>query len=180
MQGGYFCAFIDSLLLVVRGLLSRCALLAFERLKFFSRATMTDSALRDADKTEEQHAAANSSSIAVEASQDFAADINGEKTGTAADARDMHRLGKTQELKRNFRSLSILGLSSVVMATWVAFLSSSNFSMINGGLAGTIWDFVAIWILTFPVTLSLAEMASMAPVSLSRCNGPRKRRTDRP
>lgn len=107
---------------------------------------------------------ATSTNIMVEASQDFAADINGEKTGTAADARDMHRLGKTQELKRNFRSLSILGLSSVVMATWVAFLGSSNFSMINGGLAGTVWDFVAIWIFTIPVTLSLAEMASMAPV----------------
>lgn len=48
----------------------------------------------------------------------------GYKTGTSDDAVDMHRMGKTQEFKRNFRSFSILGLSSVVMATWVAILGS--------------------------------------------------------
>lgn len=85
----------------------------------------------------------------------------GIKTGTADDAVDMHRLGKKQELKRNFRSFSILGLSSVIMATWVAILGSASFSLINGGYAGTIWMYVGVWVFTFPVTLSLAEMASM-------------------
>ena len=82
-------------------------------------------------------------------------------TGTQDDAVDMYRLGKTQELKRNFRSFSILGLSSVVMATWVAILSSASFSLINGGLAGTVWVYLGVWIFTIPVTVSLAEMASM-------------------
>ena len=89
----------------------------------------------------------------------------GIKTGTADDAQDMYRLGRTQEFKRNFRSFSVLGLSSVIMATWVAFLGSSSFSLINGGLAGTVWVYIGIWIFTIPVTLSLAEMASMAPTS---------------
>lgn len=87
------------------------------------------------------------------------------KTGTADDAKDMHRLGKTQEFRRNFRSFSVLGLSSVIMATWVAILGSASFSLINGGLAGTIWMYVGVWVFTIPVTLSLAEMASMAPTS---------------
>jgi len=46
----------------------------------------------------------------------------GYQTGTSDDAIDMHRMGKKQEFKRNFRSFSVLGLSSVVMATWVAIL----------------------------------------------------------
>jgi amino acid permease len=87
------------------------------------------------------------------------------KTGTADDARDMYRLGKTQEFRRNFRSFSVLGLSSVIMATWVAILGSAQFSLINGGLAGTVWMYVGVLVFTIPVTLSLAEMASMAPTS---------------
>ena len=85
----------------------------------------------------------------------------GIKTGTQDDAVDMHRLGKKQEFKRNFRSFSILGLSSVIMATWVAILSSATFSLIDGGLAGTVWMYVGVWIFQIPITLSLAEMASM-------------------
>lgn len=87
------------------------------------------------------------------------------KTGTSVDAQDMHRLGKTQEFRRNFQAFSVLGLSSVIMATWVAILGSASFSLINGGLAGTIWMYVGVWVFTVPVTLSLAEMASMAPTS---------------
>lgn len=86
---------------------------------------------------------------------------DGYHTGTAEDAADMHRLGKKQEFKRNFRSFSVLGLSSVIMGTWGAILGSSSFSLINGGLAGTIWVYLAVWILQIPITLSLAEMASM-------------------
>jgi amino acid permease len=51
------------------------------------------------------------------------------------------------------------------MATWVAILGSAQFSLINGGLAGTVWMYVGVWVFTIPVTLSLAEMASMAPTS---------------
>lgn len=81
--------------------------------------------------------------------------------GHPSDTAAMHRLGKTQELRRNFRSFSILGLASVVMATWVAVLGSVSFSLINGGLAGTVWMFVGMWVFTVPVTASLAEMGSM-------------------
>ena len=45
-----------------------------------------------------------------------------EKRGTDMDARDMQRVGKTQELRRNFRLLSILGFTAVLMCTWEAIL----------------------------------------------------------
>ena len=92
-------------------------------------------------------------------------DASGIATGTEADAWDMARLGRKQELRRNFKSLSILGLAATTMSTWVAMLLSSVFSLINGGLAGTIWIYVASWLMVFFVAASLAEMSSMAPHS---------------
>lgn len=129
-------------------------------------ATTSGSDVQKGNFVEMQRPIGSTSSKDVEASDEFAADINGQKTGTSADAKDMHRLGKTQEMKRNFRSVSILGLSSLTMATWAAFLGSCNFSMLNGGLAGTVWIFLAVWLFTIPISLSLAEMASMAPVRI--------------
>lgn len=82
----------------------------------------------------------------------------GIKTGVNADAVDMHRMGKTQEFKRNFRSFSVLGLSSVIMATWVAILGSASFSLINGGLAGTIWVYVGVWVRSSTIMNSIRPL----------------------
>jgi choline transport protein len=41
-----------------------------------------------------------------------------EKRGTRADILSMWRLGKKQELLRNFRFTSIFGFSMILMATW--------------------------------------------------------------
>ena len=49
-------------------------------------------------------------------------DVSGVATGNDADARDMLRLGRSQELRRNFRSFSVLGLAMTTMSTWVAML----------------------------------------------------------
>ena len=92
-------------------------------------------------------------------------DASGLATGTDADAWDMARMGRKQELRRNFKSLSVLGLATTTMSTWVAMLLSSVFSLTNGGLAGTVWIYVASWLSIFTVAASLAEMASMAPHS---------------
>lgn len=77
------------------------------------------------------------------------------------DDRDMYRMGNTQQLQRNFHTLSILGLTCIVLTTWTAILASSTFSLINGGRAGSIYVYIGTWICTLPVTASLAEMASM-------------------
>lgn len=41
-----------------------------------------------------------------------------EKRGTADDQKDMQRMGKIQEFRRNFRFVSIFGYSMILMATW--------------------------------------------------------------
>lgn len=46
-----------------------------------------------------------------------------EKRGTQDDQKDMHRMGKTQELRRNFRFVSIFGYSMILMATWETVLT---------------------------------------------------------
>lgn len=46
-----------------------------------------------------------------------------EKKGTAGDQKDMYRMGKQQELRRNFRFVSIFGYSMVLMATWETILT---------------------------------------------------------
>ncbi|EME80806.1 uncharacterized protein MYCFIDRAFT_35772 [Pseudocercospora fijiensis CIRAD86] len=93
---------------------------------------------------------------------DFAPNV---RSGTKEDAVDMQRLGREQELRRTFRTFSILGMASVTMATWMALLLTASFSLINGGLAGSIWVYFASWLFTICLVCSLAEMASMAPTS---------------
>nr|POE49096.1 hypothetical protein CFP56_32246 [Quercus suber] len=44
------------------------------------------------------------------------------KVGTTRDQEDMRRVGKLQELRRNFRLLSVLGFTAVLMCTWEAIL----------------------------------------------------------
>lgn len=51
-----------------------------------------------------------------------ATDLPPEKAGTAADRRDMHRLGKAQEFKRNFSFIPIFGFAAVLMMTWASVL----------------------------------------------------------
>jgi choline transport protein len=45
-------------------------------------------------------------------------DVEDKKYGNVADRADMHRMGKTQELKRGFRFISIFGFCTIVMGTW--------------------------------------------------------------
>lgn len=41
-----------------------------------------------------------------------------ELEGSPQDRNDMHRMGKLQEFKRNFRPLAALSFSAVLQATW--------------------------------------------------------------
>ncbi|KAJ9414804.1 amino acid/polyamine transporter I [Fusarium oxysporum] len=70
-----------------------------------------------------------------------------EKKATAADRADMYRMGKTQEITRNFRFFV------------------STIGLVNGGTAGTIWMFFVCWMGFLFVNTSMAEMASMAPTT---------------
>lgn len=51
------------------------------------------------------------------------------------------------------------------MSTWETLLSTVAFGLGNGGPGGLIWTFLAVWTGFILVSLSMAEMASMAPTS---------------
>jgi choline transport protein len=84
---------------------------------------------------------------------------------TVIDARDMQRMGKAQELRRNFKYISTLFFVTVLTATWEYLLIANTTGLIDGGRPGLLWTLIwSIAGMTF-VTLSLAEMSSMAPTS---------------
>ncbi|KAK5193573.1 polyamine transporter tpo5 [Exophiala xenobiotica] len=84
---------------------------------------------------------------------------------TAYDIKDMLRLGKKQEFKRNFSFISTLGFISIYMATWEFVLVSLAAGLVNGGFAGLFWTFLGTVLCYSSIVASLAEMESMAPTS---------------
>lgn len=83
----------------------------------------------------------------------------------SADQRDMQRMGKKQEFKRNFNWFSSIAFTSCTMGTW-EFVFINNFqSLVDGGRAGMFWSYCWVILGQFFVVLSLAEMSSMAPTA---------------
>ena len=87
------------------------------------------------------------------------------KGGTAIDQGDMYRMNKRQELRRNFRFLSIFGYSLLLGNGWCLSIIGLLIPLTNGGSAGTIWMYLIIIVGMCFSTLSMAEMASMAPTA---------------
>lgn len=84
---------------------------------------------------------------------------------TANDRRDMLRLGKKQEFKRNFGFWSAIAFVSVYMGTWEFVLVSLSVGFSNGGYAGLFWCFITTVTCYSSIVASLAEMESMAPTA---------------
>ncbi|KAK4158689.1 amino acid transporter [Cladorrhinum sp. PSN259] len=102
--------------------------------------------------------------VHVEAGADSDGSL-GELEGTLSDVRDMQRMGKKQQTKRSFRQFSILGFVMVILSTWEAQLATAVFGLSNGGTAGLIWGYFAVFVGFGLVVASMAEMASMAPTN---------------
>jgi hypothetical protein len=63
------------------------------------------------------------------------------------DEKDMARMGKKQEFKRNFNWISSVGFTSCTMGTW-EFVALNNFQMlVDGGIAGMFWSYTVSIIL---------------------------------
>ncbi|KAJ9630757.1 hypothetical protein H2203_001281 [Taxawa tesnikishii (nom. ined.)] len=76
---------------------------------------------------------------------------------TKTDARDMQRMGKAQELRRNFRLLSTIAFTVILQGTWEVLLTATY--------QGLFWSYIWTFIGFSFVMASLAEMASMAPTA---------------
>ncbi|KAF2204121.1 amino acid transporter [Delitschia confertaspora ATCC 74209] len=101
-----------------------------------------------------------------DAADDIYSRVNPARPGfTKHDQKDMYRMGKIQELKRNYRPLSALSFAIVLTAVWEFLLVSNTQGLVDGGLAGVFWSYIWTFIGFGFVELSLAEMASMAPIS---------------
>ncbi|EXJ73826.1 uncharacterized protein A1O5_03588 [Cladophialophora psammophila CBS 110553] len=89
----------------------------------------------------------------------------GEKDGTMDDVKDMQRMGKEQQFRRNFGFLSIMGFAMILMSTWESQLGTAGFALGNGGTAGIVYMYIACAIGMSLNIVSMAEMASMAPTA---------------
>ena len=87
-------------------------------------------------------------------------------TKSSADASiNMRRMGRRQELVRHFRMLSVASFVAIATAAWEIGLFEITPGLTDGGrpvlVYSVLWNFVGFG----PIYLSMAEMASMAPIA---------------
>ncbi|KAK2766787.1 hypothetical protein FQN54_006101 [Arachnomyces sp. PD_36] len=84
---------------------------------------------------------------------------------TFADDANMRRMGREQQLVRQFRFLSMASFVAVATAAWEFTVFNVTSGLTNGGIPmlvyAIMWNFVGFC----PIYLSMAEMASMAPIA---------------
>ncbi|KAM0723695.1 hypothetical protein Q7P37_000683 [Cladosporium fusiforme] len=85
--------------------------------------------------------------------------------GASEDRQDMQRLGKKQELMRNFSFAATFGYSLILGNGWVLSTIGLIVPLANGGTAGTIWMYLVVATGSMFTVLSMAEMASIAPTA---------------
>ncbi|KAJ5259303.1 hypothetical protein N7478_012284 [Penicillium angulare] len=71
--------------------------------------------------------------------------------------------GHRQEVDRNFSLISLCAIAVTTGNTWIAQGGSVVTALSNGGLAGCIYEFIAVSICYWMVAASLAELASGMP-----------------
>ena len=81
------------------------------------------------------------------------------------DAVEMKRMGKDQQLIRNFKQLSIISFVGIATVAWELGMFVLTPGLVDGGRAGLIWNALWNFVGFGPVYLSMAEMASMAPIA---------------
>lgn len=84
---------------------------------------------------------------------------------TSGDQRNMHRMGKNQQLVRHFRVLSMASFVAIATAAWEIGLFNLTPGLTNGGLPAVVYSVLWNFIGFGPIYFSMAEMASMAPIA---------------
>ncbi|KAI7156182.1 hypothetical protein KC349_g6467 [Hortaea werneckii] len=68
------------------------------------------------------------------------------KTGNLADQKGMERMNKKQETRRDFKNVTMLAFSMILMCSWEGVLSTSAIAFGNGGRAGALFTNLAVWL----------------------------------
>ncbi|KAI9698588.1 MAG: hypothetical protein M1820_007387 [Bogoriella megaspora] len=88
-----------------------------------------------------------------------------ELKSTDHDTRALAKHGKRQQLNRTFGFISAVAFSSILLTSWEAIAVTIENGFENGGPVALIYGLILSWIGTMTLCLSLAEMASMAPLA---------------
>lgn len=72
-------------------------------------------------------------------------------------------VGCRQQLRRDINQFSAVAFNVILQGAWEVILVASTEGLINGGIAGLFWSYVWTFAGMTLVTLSLADMMSMAP-----------------
>lgn len=83
------------------------------------------------------------------------------------------QLGHAPELKRNFSSLSMLGLAFAILNSWTALSASLSLALPSGGPTSVIWGLVTAGVCNLCLAASLAEFLSAWPTAggqYRKCN----------
>jgi choline transport protein len=88
-----------------------------------------------------------------------------DKSNTIIDDVELEALGYERQMPRQFSTLSLGALSFTLTCTWLGTGSSIGISLTEASSAGTIWSLPVAGIITFIMTLGMAELASAFPVA---------------
>lgn len=82
-----------------------------------------------------------------------------------ADDVELQNTGYKPEMPRQFSLLSLVSLSFILTCTWSGTGSSVGISIEEASSAGTIWSLPIAGVMTWIVSLGMAELASAFPVA---------------
>ncbi|KAG6038672.1 hypothetical protein E4U41_003907 [Claviceps citrina] len=92
-------------------------------------------------------------------------ELDEQHKSTPEDAGNMRRMGRTQALVRHFRSWSMVSFVAVATSAWQLSMFGITPGLTDGGRPVLLWAFLWNFFAFIPVYLSMAEMASIAPIA---------------
>ncbi|ORY16633.1 amino acid/polyamine transporter I [Clohesyomyces aquaticus] len=81
------------------------------------------------------------------------------------DEKDMLRMGKVQQTRRNFGLLPLLGFTTIMLNSWESVFPFFLTGFLNGGGPTLIYGYIFCFLGSLAMCASISEMASMYPTS---------------
>lgn len=96
---------------------------------------------------------------------DGEASLDAPHKSTQSDLQAMQRMGRSQELVRHFRTLSMVSFVALSTSAWETNIFLFTQGLIDGGRPGVMYTLIWSFMGFIPIYLSMAEMASIAPIA---------------